>query len=246
MKRNLSGWGVIIAGLLLAVGGVLAMWSGWDMILLERGWSLFIAGSVALSGGVVTIALGRVIAALTRALEARPLVTAAPTVEADVSAPPSPAPPPSAPVEVAPPAPEEPLAPPPPPIVERSIVERAIVREPVFNEPVFERPVVERTVVREPPITKPGVERPIAEAPQPPLRRQRFGYSRSTAAPPPTETPPSPERFKPAPTEVDRYTSGEATYVMMSDGSVEVHGPGGVQRYASLAELKARTATLAR
>jgi hypothetical protein len=44
------------------------------------------------------------------------------------------------------------------------------------------------------------------------------------------------------PAEVDRYTAGDATYVMMSDGSVDVHGPEGVQRYPSLEALKADAA----
>lgn len=48
-------------------------------------------------------------------------------------------------------------------------------------------------------------------------------------------TPPKEER----PVEVDRYTAGEAVYVMFSDGSVEVHGAGGAQRYPSLAALRA-------
>ncbi len=66
MQRNFSGWGVTVSGLLLVASGVYAMWTGWDMILLERGWSLFIAGAVAVSGGVVTAALGRVIAQIAR------------------------------------------------------------------------------------------------------------------------------------------------------------------------------------
>lgn len=41
------------------------------------------------------------------------------------------------------------------------------------------------------------------------------------------------------PTEVDRYDAGDSTYIMMSDGSVEVLGPNGRQRYPSLAALKA-------
>jgi hypothetical protein len=40
--------------------------------------------------------------------------------------------------------------------------------------------------------------------------------------------------------EVDRYESGETTYVMFSDGAVEVRTAAGAQRYASLAELRAR------
>jgi hypothetical protein len=40
--------------------------------------------------------------------------------------------------------------------------------------------------------------------------------------------------------EVDRYESGETTYVMFSDGAVEVRTAAGAQRYASLAELRSR------
>ncbi|MEF3365614.1 hypothetical protein V3H18_03605 [Methylocystis sp. 9N] len=52
-----------------------------------------------------------------------------------------------------------------------------------------------------------------------------------------TEATPSKEK---SPVEVDRYTAGEAVYVMFSDGSVEVHGAGGAQRYPSLAALRAQ------
>ena len=76
MKPNLSGGGVTIAGLLLAGVGVYAMWTGWDVILLERGWSLFISGAVMLSGGVVTMALGRVISHMAR-LAAQPALAVA-------------------------------------------------------------------------------------------------------------------------------------------------------------------------
>jgi hypothetical protein len=192
MKRNLSGWGVTIAGLLLAAAGAWAMWTGWDMILIERGWSLFIAGAVAISGGVVTVALGRVIASLAR-LAARPVAVPAPAAEAVVVAEPVPAP-------IAAPQPE-PIPPPAP---------------------------------------APVVEGPREPSP-PPILRQRYGYSRGTVLSPraPAEAvPAAPE----PPTEVDRYSSGGATYVMMSDGSVEVHGPNGVKRYASLAILKAEAA----
>ncbi len=42
------------------------------------------------------------------------------------------------------------------------------------------------------------------------------------------------------PTEVDRYHSGDTTYVMFSDGSVEVRRGDSAERYASLAELRAQ------
>lgn len=219
MKRNLSGWGVTTAGLLLAVGGGFAMWSGWDMILLERGWSLFIAGAVSLSGGVVTIALGRVIAALAKALEARPVIAAAPVVETAVAAPAAPVTTPSV---AATPSPAP-------------ILERPVSQEPAFEEPVFEPPIQEKAVQEAP------VQPSAADSSPPPVLRQRYGYTRGVPPLRRPEPPPATEMNKPPPTEVDRYTSGDSTYVMMSDGSVEVHGPNGVQRFASLAELTART-----
>lgn len=168
MKRNLSGWGVTAAGLLLAGGGAYGMWAGWDMIMVERGWSLFIAGSVALSGGVVTVALGRVVAHLARL----------------------------------------------------------------------------------------GAVQEIAEQPAAPLATEEAARAETWASPSPTKAeppkaevggaePPRPDFasfLRPSaeePTEVDRYTAGGATYVMMSDGSVEVRGPEGAQRYPSLAALRA-------
>lgn len=42
------------------------------------------------------------------------------------------------------------------------------------------------------------------------------------------------------PIEVDRHITGDTTYVMFSDGSVEVRGAGGAQRFSSLSELKAK------
>jgi hypothetical protein len=44
------------------------------------------------------------------------------------------------------------------------------------------------------------------------------------------------------PVEVDRYTADGVTYVMLSDGSVDVHSADGVRRYASLADLRAQAA----
>lgn len=63
-----------------------------------------------------------------------------------------------------------------------------------------------------------------------------------------TDPAPSPAQFYPetetasdpeAPTELDRYTAGEATYVMFSDGSVEVHAQSEVRRYPTIAALRA-------
>lgn len=174
MRRNRSGWGVTLAGLLLSGGGAYAMWSGWDMILVERGWSLFIAGSVALSGGVVTMALGRVIAHLAR--------LASPGEERAEAVALSPAP--------------------------------TQARAPVPEAP-------------------PVTAAPPAPAPQTAFKPDFESFMQ------PRETGEAASEPAGAPVEVDRYSAGDATYIMMSDGSVEVHGPGGVERYPSLAALRA-------
>lgn len=91
MKRNGSGWGVTAMGLLLFGAGAYAMWTGYDIIQLERGWSLFIAGAVALTGGVLTIAVGCVIALLARlAYPAPDAEVARPTISAATFAPAAP------------------------------------------------------------------------------------------------------------------------------------------------------------
>jgi hypothetical protein len=177
MKRVFPGSGVAGAGFLLAAGGAYAMWTGWDMILLERGWSLFIAGSVALSGGVVTMALGRVVAHLARL--SSPVVAAAPVAK---------------PVET------------PPPV-------RAEAPAPRAETP------------------------PAAPAPEPPRPTPpKLDFAAFMAATAEAASPASP------PVEVDRYSAGDSTYIMMSDGSVEVHGPGGAQTFPSLAALRAEAA----
>lgn len=91
-------------------------------------------------------------------------------------------------------------------------------------------PLVARSAARKP------ESRPIDARPQ--LQPQ---------TPPPANNspPPAPKALEQGvdkSTEVDRYTSGDITYVMYSDGAVEVRTPGGSQRYASLAELRAQAA----
>jgi hypothetical protein len=176
MTRSFSSLGVTALGLTLVAGGVYAMWTGWDMILLERGWSLFIAGSVALSGGVVTIALGRVIAYLARlglGMSAAPIA-----------------------------APRDDASPAPAPAQTES--------QPLPEQPESARPAPEPAPSADPAFEKPDFSSIFGGAP---LGEQ--------------------------PTEVDRYSAGDATYVMMSDGSVEVRSPSGTQRYPSLAALRA-------
>ena len=55
-------WVVLALGAVLAVGGLISIWQGSDIIQIERGWTQVIAGTVALAGGVVTLALYALIA----------------------------------------------------------------------------------------------------------------------------------------------------------------------------------------
>lgn len=201
MQRNLSGWGVTASGLLLVCGGVYAMSTGWDMILVERGWSLFISGAVALSGGVITIALGRVIAHLSRlAAPATPRPAAPATVPMPEAS--RPAPPPTAPAP-------QPVEPEPAPAASAARPDFAAI----LNGSVNAAPAAAKTASAPARITPTSGKTTSVQA----------KAASATAMPP---------------TEVDRYTAGDATYIMMSDGSVEVHGPDGMQRYPSLAALR--------
>jgi hypothetical protein len=173
MKRDFSGWGVILFGVLLTCGGVYAMASGWEYVQLERGWSQFIAGSVALSGGVVTVAIGRLIRVLTANERFAPLERRAHTAPTRSS---------------------------------ESRTEAENNRAPVATR----KPTT--TIV------------------------QRSGSIERSLEP--AQVPPEPA-LAPVPHEIDRYTAGDSTYVMMSDGSVEVHLPTEVRRYPTIAALRA-------
>jgi len=236
--RKVSKWGVGIGGLGLAAWGLAAMWRGWDQILIERGWSLFIGGATALSGGVVTMALALVVGRLDA------LIALSSASKAEAQAPLRGADHPSAmePLRVSPPP-----APAPPPIP---------VAPPVVAAPI---PAVEAAPAPSPIPAAPAQEPvPSVIAEQDPEPAPRTPEARPTAAkldqfkwtPPKIavevekrlETAPArpPAAGKPGAIEVDRYVSGDTTYVMFSDGSVELRDPQGARRYASLAELRAR------
>ncbi len=64
---------VIAVGLLMSLVGGYLLNYGYAIVQVERGWSSVIAGSVFLSGGLVTISLGVLLHAITRALAGRGL-----------------------------------------------------------------------------------------------------------------------------------------------------------------------------
>ena len=91
---------------------------------------------------------------------------------------------------------------------------------------------------------------PLAPTPPlaPPPPAQQAPLAVAPPAPPTTEpeqeaeAPAADEASGAEPREVDRYESGDITYVMFSDGAVEVRTSNGAQRFASLAELRAQAA----
>ncbi len=112
-------------------------------------------------------------------------------------------------------------------------VRRAEERTPATSAPIVkaqpkepdQRPIAPRTPPQTPP---PAVA--LASAPTP-------------LEPAPTARAPEADAMTDGePYEVDRYESGEVTYVMYSNGAVEVRTAEGAQHFASLAELKAQTA----
>lgn len=216
MSREFSGWGVIATGVLLALLGGYWLVAGWEHVQIERGWSQFIAGAVALSGGVITMAIGRLI----RLLAAQPRVVApAQTSAREAVKPPS---------------------------------ERSAASAPESTERV--RPSAQLATFQ-PVAGNPALssELSMPQEPLAPARIETTG-SRSMAPEPDvlmTESSPAPPQADwrsqsnymdaEEPAEVDRYTAGDSTYVMYSDGSVEVRTPQGARRYESLDALRANS-----
>ena len=222
MRRNFARWALRFLGLALALGGGAAMLRGWDIVQVERGWSQFIAGAVALSGGAVVLALAEVVSRLDRllagGLDAKPTTAAQASVLA--------APPPPANALAAAPAPPPPVkkaaaAPPPPPEPKSP---------PLAEAKAPPQPVQES-------IAEPKPAKPSSSAPLPPPAPLRVGREEA-----PSQTPPPPPQGE-EPHEIERYQAGGLTYVMYSDGSVELRSEAGAQRFSSLEELRAVLAT---
>lgn len=61
---------MIIALLALAfamiVGGLLAVFFGWDIVLVERGWTMVLAGSISAAGGAIVLAITAAVSRLDR------------------------------------------------------------------------------------------------------------------------------------------------------------------------------------
>lgn len=219
MRREFSGWGVVTTGALLAMAGGYWLFAGWEHIQIERGWSQFIAGAIALSGGVITMAIGRLIRLL-------------------VSDP-------------------QPNASAPTPAVLRQTLTMPSAKPALRGSEPQQAMPPQRQARRPAPVSQTEPTRFDASSPleSAAARQETAALPIGTYASIPSEsetTIPSeeddwhyPETHYPVagePTEVDRYSAGDSTYVMFSDGSVEVRTPGEVRLYESLDALRANSA----
>ena len=206
-------WLVSLLGAALALAGALSLANGISYIRLDWGQTETVAGTVALSAGIVTFALGAVLFALRdlpRRLAARPSGVGMEALSWG-----------------------EDDAPAPRPLLNRVTARLANVglsktqpTEPSLIPAAADPGPVES---RPPPVeSRPApAQRPAAPvvASAPPAR---------PAAPPP---PPEPDPVD-APTVVGRYEANGASYVLFSDGTIEVETESGTHRFASMADLK--------
>lgn len=65
-------WLLLAFGAVLALVGFYWMWSGWDIIQIERGWVSVISGAIMLSGGVMVSALAYGVMTLRAAVQGAP------------------------------------------------------------------------------------------------------------------------------------------------------------------------------
>jgi hypothetical protein len=205
-------WVIAVLGAALAAGGGIALWSGSGYIRLDWGQAETVAGTVALSAGVVTLALAAVLFTL-RDLARRPARAAASGVGLEAlhlsDAAEAPAPP-----------------------ARRGIAGRLATvglpraesaeREPesvrALDEPFTDPRSLQDPAPPEPVEPEPVLDprpRPVPEAPRP-------------VAPMLAESP----------TVVGRYEANGASYVLFSDGTIEVETDSGTHRFASMAALK--------
>ena len=217
-------WLISGLGAALALVGAYTLWNGISYIRLDWGQTQTVAGTVALCSGVVTLALGAILFAL-RDLAAR--AEQRPTgvgMEALTWG--------------------EEDAPVSRPMMGRVRDRLASVGLPKSRdasaapEPlpaVGEAVHVEdgTALDRPPPPTR--AESAAGPSNPPPVApRTQAGVPQ---APAPVEAPTVAERYE-APTVVGRYEANGASYVLFSDGTIEVETETGTHRFASMADLK--------
>jgi hypothetical protein len=213
-----------VAGVMVA-GGLFAIYSGSDIIVMERGWTMVISGSVMAAGGALLAGIATAVARLQMlegefvrladrlapeapALDLPPEMTAVSIPARRSSPPPEAAPDFAAALKDLDIAPEPILAPAP---AERPRAEPAPAADDDVNDELFDRTQPEPT------------------APEP----------KHEPAPAAAEAVPAEaDKDAAAPAVVGTYNSGGNFYIMYSDGSIEAETPAGKFRFTSLDELK--------
>jgi hypothetical protein len=218
----------VLAGV-MAAGGLIAIYSGSDIIVMERGWTMVIAGSVFTACGAVLAGIATAVASLQtlhgefgRVSErlGRPQT---PSFAPSLDTPPQAA------------ATGERTNPPPlfagPDVKEHRDLD--IVPEPILSAPPAPETVAgplpakekpEKPEKREPPTVVPDLDASLFEREPAPETAPAEAETDAAEAPPPTI--------------VGTYNSGGNFYVMYSDGSIEAETPAGKFRFDSLDELK--------
>lgn len=224
MGRIFSRWAVTTLGLVLLTGGLAAMAQGWSVIQVERGWSMFLAGASALAGGAVVVALGQVLARLDALTAATRMRSAEPPADASPRL-----------ASAATNLQERPAKPSPQPAADADAAKEFSAPQPSPRQEPKPVPATGPETPRKAPLRKSYLtfktETPRASEPVDPAGKET-GAGPSDAQ----------ERSLREPKEVDRYESGGVTYVMFSNGEVEVRTLEGAQRYPSLEELRAQAA----
>ncbi len=209
-------WLISVLGAVMGLAGAWSLWNGISFIRLDWGQTETVAGTVALSGGLVSLGIGAVLFALRdlRVGSAPALTTGSDTVAE-----------PEAVTEVA--APRRPDS-----AVGRLRSKLSTVGMPK-TEPSMAAPA-EPSRDLDAPVVRP--------APAPALRTEPAPVPPERAAPVPEIAPaPVPRPVPPvaeAPTVVGRYDANGATYVLFSDGTIEVETGSGTHRFDSMADLK--------
>jgi hypothetical protein len=207
----------VLAGV-MAAGGLTSIYSGSDIIVMERGWTMVIAGSVFTACGALLAGIATAVARL------QDLEGEFARLSDRLGRPQAPS---FAPADTAPERAsmgDRPSA--PPRVAVPEIKEhRDIVPEPILSAPSAPEaaagplPAKEGSGAREPAIVS------------------DLDASLFEREPAPEASPPEAAEA-PVPTIVGTYNSGGNFYVMYSDGSIEAETPAGKFRFDSLDELK--------
>lgn len=242
----------VVAGVMVA-GGLLAIYSGSDIIVMERGWTMVISGSVMAASGALLAGIATAVARLqmlegefARLSDRLPSPNAPSFTLPEMT------------VETAPPAerrsspPPERRSPPPlaavPEIRERlaeSLADHLAEHKDldIAPEPILAPPSVERPRAEPPPLTAAAevhddlFDQPDLVLPEPKGEtasgpETKPASQAAEAGPPEADEEPTPA------TVVGTYNSGGNFYIMYSDGSIEAETPAGKFRFTSLDELK--------